>query len=154
MLLRLERFANASEFTSSQTTPLPANGVAAVPFPQSPLAVRSPKPPLELHTSGSASINGHPTELYGKMPTSSNSPTASRTPTGSSYGNANTQPRIFPGIVHDRHRRTSVRQGSGSETDPESLAGSWISEGKKCSRSVESNNALQVSVLEEAAEDA
>ncbi len=28
-------------------------------------------------------------------------------------------PRIFPGIVHERTRRGSVRQGSASETDGE-----------------------------------
>lgn len=34
-------------------------------------------------------------------------------------------PRIFPGIVHERARRSSIRRGSDSENEPDSsLAGS------------------------------
>ena len=36
--------------------------------------------------------------------------------------NANAQPKIFPGIVHERVRRRSIRQGSGSEKDVEPLS--------------------------------
>ena len=32
-------------------------------------------------------------------------------------------PKIFPGIVHERTRRNSVRQGSASENDMETLVG-------------------------------
>ena len=153
MRLRLERFANADGHTPSQIDAFLDKGASAVSF-RTPLASRPLKPPLEVQAPGSEAIIGHAAELTGKAPASTGSPTATRAPTGSSYGIANPQNRIFPGIVHDRHRRTSARQGSGSETDPESMAGSWISEGKKGPRSTDSTNALQESVLEEAAEDA
>ena len=35
---------------------------------------------------------------------------------GASYSPISSAPRIFPGLVHARHRKTSARQGSGSET--------------------------------------
>lgn len=33
------------------------------------------------------------------------------------------QPKIFPGLVHERTRRTSMRRGSDSDNHPASLAG-------------------------------
>ncbi len=33
------------------------------------------------------------------------------------------QPKIFPGLVHERSRKTSIRHGSDSENHPASLAG-------------------------------
>lgn len=42
---------------------------------------------------------------------------------GTSYWNEGTlpSPRIFPGVVHERTRRGSVRHGSGSEKDFDAL---------------------------------
>ena len=34
-----------------------------------------------------------------------------------------TEPRIFPGVVHERTRRGSLRKGSGSEKDPDGFVG-------------------------------
>ena len=66
------------------------------------------------------------------------------------------KPKIFPGIVHERHRRTSERrQGSGSETDGDgSMASSWVSDRKRPASSVIGDLPMNGAVLEEAAEDA
>ncbi|KAG8530823.1 uncharacterized protein KY384_004180 [Bacidia gigantensis] len=65
-------------------------------------------------------------------------------------------PKIFPGIVHERHRRTSVRQGSGSETDGDgSMTGSGVlGERKRPTSSEVGDGPMNGAVLEEAAEDA
>ena len=77
------------------------------------------------------------------------SPTKTR-----NYDSTISQARIFPGIVHERHRRSSIRQGSGSETDGDSMSGSWMSGDKKRPKSMEvTDGSLQEAVLEEAAED-
>ena len=38
------------------------------------------------------------------------------------WTDGNAQPKIFPGIVHERARRSSIRQGSGSDKDVEPVS--------------------------------
>ena len=65
-----------------------------------------------------------------------------------------TQPRIFPGIVHERHRRGSIRQGSGSETDGDSMMASGVlSERMRPTSSDMGELHPNAAVSEEAAED-
>ena len=82
------------------------------------------------------------------------SPARMRSGPSTSYSPALPQTRIFPGIVNDRHRRISMRQGSGSETDGDSMTSSWKSGDQKTNQPLEHpNGSFQGALLEEAAED-
>lgn len=62
------------------------------------------------------------------------------------------EPRIFPGVVHERTRRNSVRQGSSSEKDADggALAGMGLS---KLSTREKETSGLEDPVLEEQADE-
>lgn len=61
-------------------------------------------------------LDGQPSKQDGVGFTRSLSKT--KTP---SWVDSGTQPKIFPGIVHERTRRSSIRQGSGSDRDIEGI---------------------------------
>ncbi|KAL9128810.1 MAG: hypothetical protein Q9217_002591 [Psora testacea] len=72
----------------------------------------------------------------------------------SSHSPTLSQPRIFPGIVHERHRRGSIRQSSGSETDGDMMFGSgYLSERMRPTSDNMLEEALKETVLEDGAED-
>lgn len=61
------------------------------------------------------------------------------------------QPKIFPGIVHERARRGSVRQGSSSEKDSDISLGLPVA-GPRPTSSSENENGTYVTRLKESAE--
>ena len=82
------------------------------------------------------------------------SPAKTHNAYGISHSPTVAQPRIFPGIVHERHRRGSIRQGSGSETDGDSITTIGTLNDRKRPRSSDIDEVpLSAAVLEEAAED-
>lgn len=108
--IRLERYAAA----------------AAEPATRTPTAIQTPSPIVKMTNSLSLStgqVPGSPTnsEFRGSAMqdagTGSDAGTSSLSPikTSGSYrahdDHATVQPKIFPGIVHERTRRQSVRQG-------------------------------------------
>lgn len=83
------------------------------------------------------------------------SPSSSQGAYGITESPTVSHPRIFPGIVHERHRRRSIRQGSGSETDGDSMRTSGTLTDRRLAPSSEFNEGhLDPPVLEEAVEDA
>lgn len=69
---------------------------------------------------------------------------------GVSYSPVSSAPRIFPGLVHARHRKTSARQRSGSETGGGTEMGDTMKESDSWSLG---EGILSGAVLEEAAEE-
>ena len=127
--------------TNSTHTPNPA---ARIPASHSHMDVRIPDWQSHRHNaaglSRSSSLVTPSAKIHGKHAIS-HSPTLA-------------QPRIFPGIVHERHRRGSIRQGSGSETDGDSMTASGTLSDRKRPKSSDMDDVpLSAAVLEEAAED-
>ena len=70
---------------------------------------------------------------------------------GVSYSPITSSPRIFPGLVHARHRKTSMRQASGAENE-----GDVRERSNDFTESMSSDlgdGVFNHAVLEEAAED-
>lgn len=73
------------------------------------------------------------------------SPSKTTTP---AWSESHTQPKIFPGIVHERARRSSIRQGSGSEKDFE-LGGPLVKSSSRLGQGTMDDEGLHGAVVEE-----
>ena len=67
---------------------------------------------------------------------------------GSAWSESHPQPKIFPGIVHERARRSSMRQGSGSEKDSEQGA-SLVKSPSRLGQGALDDGGFQNAVVEE-----
>ena len=163
MLTRIERFAAAA-------APLPPVSMTSPTIPSTPTPLVNGKSPLtQGHAAPISSSSSKvdlrlSTELQPGQPGDSGLARSSSmvfSPSKTQGGHGSTErptvahPRIFPGIVHERHRRGSVRQSSGSETDGDSMRASGTLTDRRFVPSSElSDGHLDPPVLEEAAEDA
>ena len=67
------------------------------------------------------------------------------------WADSGSQPKIFPGIVHERTRRSSIRQGSGSEKDAEPV--NDVTKARGTGQMAPDGNDFRDTVMEDDAED-
>ena len=160
MMARLERLAAASSISSKMSTSWASASLTHLTtLPKTPSAPYLTSRMHVSHSNADIRLSDSQSQKHDEsgLARSSSlvmSPAITHGTYSSSHSPTLAQPRIFPGIVHERHRRGSLRQGSGSETDGDSMMASGIlSERKRPTSSDVGELHLNAALLEEAAED-
>lgn len=127
---RLDRYAAASATSDSQPSPIPTSSFrGAEMHPVKILPLRSQAPTSNPTSNPNVEAKPFETERAKRSPgiiNRSSSMLMSPSQKNLAYWAdiAPSNPRIFPGVVHERSRKGSMRQGSKSEKDLEASSSS------------------------------
>lgn len=147
---------SVSEYPTPQHWPAPPQSpVTPVPHPPVVHPAQVARIPMSYSNVDTTALNKQPTEQDRKPIRSSSMTTSTGTTSGHHLADAMGQmridgaaPRMFPGVVHERTRRGSVKQGSSSEKDAQRAAAA-TGEPPKAGTEGTSGQMLGTSVSEE-----
>ncbi len=148
---------SVSEYSTPQHWPAPPQSpVTPVPHPPMVYPAQVARIPVSFSSVDTTTLNKQPTEQHHKPMRSASMTTSTGTTGGQGLADVmghmhidGAAPRIFPGVVHGRTRKESVRQGSSSEKDAERSAAT-TGETPKAGIEGESGQTPETSVSEQA----